>query len=153
MRGGKTLRVSIYLWPRPAAVYIIGLEAVSCRDHDLKPTWFLSCILTGQEIINLSVKTSKNKMAKGSCAPARQRTGFRRTIHAHVARARPPGPGPIPRPARRASTRVWSSTSLLNTSLSVVERTHYIKRSHTSSTSGVGLNFRATSCYFTHGPL
>ena len=38
---------SVCLWPRPVAVYIIRPQAVSCRDHDLKPSWILSRILTG----------------------------------------------------------------------------------------------------------
>ena len=64
----------------------------------------------------------KNKTAKGSCAPARRRTGFRWTIHAHVActrrlaspRLATARPGPArPGEARRASARVWFSLSLL----------------------------------------
>jgi hypothetical protein len=58
-----------------------------------------------------------------------------------------------PGQARRASARVWSSLSLLNTPLRVVERTRYIKRSNSSSTSGMELNFSTTSCHFIHGPL
>ena len=89
----------------------------------------------------------KNKTAKGSCAPARRRTGFRRTIHAHVActprLASPRHATPRPGPARRgeASERarvVFPFSS--HTPLRVVERTHYIKRSNSSSTSKVGLN-------------
>ena len=68
---------SVCLWPQPVAVYILGPEAVLCRDHNPKPTRFLIRIL--------SLPRHKNKTAKGSCAPARRRTGFRRTIHAHVA--------------------------------------------------------------------
>ena len=79
------------------------------------------------------------KTAKGSCAPARRRTGFRRTIHAHVACTRRLA---SPRPGRgEASERarvVFPFSS--HTPLRVVERTHYIKRSNSSSTSKVGLN-------------
>ena len=48
---------SVCLWPQPVAVYILGPEAVLCRDHNPKPTRFLIRILTGQEIKNLSAKT------------------------------------------------------------------------------------------------
>ena len=48
---------SVCLWPQPVAVYILGPEAVLCRDHNPKPTQFLIRILTGQEIKNLSAKT------------------------------------------------------------------------------------------------
>ena len=52
-----------------------------------------------------------------------------------------PRPGPArPGQARRASARMWSSLSILNTTLRVVERTLYMKRSNSSSTSRVGLN-------------
>ena len=48
---------SVCLWPQPVAVYILGPEAVLCRDHNPKPTRFLIRILIGQEIKNLSAKT------------------------------------------------------------------------------------------------
>ena len=48
----KPLAFSVCLWPQPVAVYILGPEAVLCRDHNPKPTLFLIRILTGQEIKN-----------------------------------------------------------------------------------------------------
>ena len=47
---------SVCLWPQPVAVYILGPEAVLCRDHNPKPTWLIIRILTRQEIIKLSAK-------------------------------------------------------------------------------------------------
>jgi hypothetical protein len=78
-------------------------------------------------------RNQKNKTAKGSCAPARRWIGFRRTIHA------PPRPGPARRGEASERARVVFPFSS-HTPLRVVERTHYIKRSNSSSTSGVGLN-------------
>ena len=118
-----------------SCIYILGPEAVLCRDHNPKPTWFL--IRT-----KLVCQDIKNKTAKGSCAPARRRTGFRRTIHAHVActpRLVSPRPGPARRGEASERARVVFPFSS-HTSLRVVERTHYIKRSNSSSTSKVGLN-------------
>ena len=57
------------------------------------------------------------------------------TRMSHV-RAASPRPGE----ARRASARVWFFPFSSHTPLRVVERTHYIKRSNSSSTSKVGLN-------------
>ena len=125
------------LWPQPVAVYILGPEAVLCRDHNPKPTRFLIRILTGQEIKKLVCQDIKIKRQK-EAAPLQSNGrdfGGPFTIMSHVRLA-----SPRFAPASRASARVWSSLSLLNTPLRVVERTHYIKRSNSSSTSKVGLN-------------
>ena len=55
---------SVCLWPQPVAVYILGPEAVLCRDHNPKPTWFLIRILTGQEIKKLVCQDIKIKRQK-----------------------------------------------------------------------------------------
>ena len=66
---------------------------------------------------------------------------FTRMSHVRLGTARP---GPARRGAARrggrASARVWFSLFSSHTPLRVVERTHYLKRSNSSSTSGVGLN-------------
>ena len=93
---------SVCLWPQPVAVYILGPEAVLCRDHNPKPTRFLIRILTGQEIKKLVACT------------------------------------PRPGEASERARVVFPFSS--HTPLRVVERTHYIKRSNSSSTSKVGLN-------------
>ena len=122
---------SVYLWPLPVAVYILGPEAVLCRDQNPKPTWFLIRILTGQEIQKLVCQDIKIKRQKEAALLQGDGPDFGGpfTRMSHVR----------PAPARRASARVVFPFSS-HTPLRVVERTHYIKRSNSSSTSGVGLN-------------
>ena len=69
---------------------------------------------------------------------------FTRMSHVRLASPRhgPARPGPArPGPARRGErARACGFPFSSHTPLRVVERTHYIKRSNSSSTSGVGLN-------------
>jgi len=73
------------------------------------------------------------------------------TRMSHVRAASPRLATPRPGEASERARVVFPFSS--HTPLRVVERTHYIKRSNSSSTSEVGLNFSTTTCHFTHGPL
>ena len=110
----------VCLWPQPVAVYILGPEAVLCRDHNPKLTRFLIRILTEQEIKKLVCQDIKIKRQKE--AALLQGDGpdfggpFTRMSHVRAASPRhgTARPGPArPGEARRASARVWFSLSLL----------------------------------------
>ena len=95
---------SVCLWPQPVAVYILGPEAVLCRDHNPKPTRFLIRILTGQEIKKLVCQDIKIKRQKEAALLQGDGPDFGGPFTHMYATARP---------GKRASTRVWFSLSLL----------------------------------------
>ena len=96
---------SVCLWPQPVAVYILGPEAVLCRDHNPKPTRFI--MYASPRHGTARHGTARHGQARRGEASERARVVFPFSSH---------------------------------TPLRVVERTHYIKRSNSSSTSKVGLN-------------
>ena len=91
---------SVCLWPQPVAVYILGPEAVLCRDHNPKPTRFLIRILTGQEIKKLVCQDIKIKRQKEAALLQGDGPDFGGPFMSHV-RAAPRRPAP-PRPGERA---------------------------------------------------